>query len=295
MQTIVDPHHHLWNLRENYYPWLTDRITKRVCGEYSAIRKDYLLEDFFADIGDLPVSKSVHVQAEHDFADPVRETRWLQAIADDPKSRGFPHGIVAYADFCAPDIADILAAHADCANVRGIRQMVHENQLNPDAPDRLNDPAWQRNLGLLNDHGWSFDLQVYPPQARDAVRLTDRHGDIQFILCHTGQPSIQDEAGLARWRAAMRLLAERPNVAIKMSGFGMFDRAFTLDSIRPIILDTIDLFGVERVMFASNFPVDGMARSYASLWQTFSDAVQDFSEDERNLMFRTNAEKYYRI
>ena len=100
---IVDAHHHLWDLRANYYPWLSDRIGPRMYGDYSAIRRDYLVDDFRGDIGALPVRKSVHVQAEHDAADPVRETRWLQAVADAPGSGGYPHAIVAYADLSAPE------------------------------------------------------------------------------------------------------------------------------------------------------------------------------------------------
>ena len=105
---IVDAHHHLWDLSANYYPWLTDRITERVCGDYAAIRRDYRLADFRRDAAGLNLVKSVHVQAEHDPRDPVREIRWLQAIADDPDSDGFPHAVVAYADLAAPDIEAIL-------------------------------------------------------------------------------------------------------------------------------------------------------------------------------------------
>ena len=95
---IVDAHHHLWDLRANYYPWLSDRIGPRMYGDYASVRRDYLVQDFRADIGTLPVRKSVHVPAEHDARDPVRETRWLQAVAGAPGSGGYPHAIVAYAD-----------------------------------------------------------------------------------------------------------------------------------------------------------------------------------------------------
>jgi len=89
---IIDAHHHLWDLNENYYPWLTDRITRRVCGEYSAITKNYLLEDFKRDISQVNLIKSIHIQAECD--DPLAESRWLQTIAERPDSGGIPHGIV---------------------------------------------------------------------------------------------------------------------------------------------------------------------------------------------------------
>ena len=103
---IIDAHHHLWDLSENYYPWLTDRITKRVCGEYSAIRKNYLLEDFKRDSSEVNLIKSIHVQAICD--DPIAESRWLQTIAERPDSGGIPHGFVANVDLSQENAGEIL-------------------------------------------------------------------------------------------------------------------------------------------------------------------------------------------
>jgi len=137
---LVDTHHHLWDLSTNYYPWLTDRITTRVCGEYSAIRKNYLLDDFFKDTADVNLVKSIHVQAEHDHADPVRETRWIQRVADSPESRSFPHGIIAYADLSCSDVEAILEAHSHYPNVRSlfsITQVSHQRLITKVQPSQL--------------------------------------------------------------------------------------------------------------------------------------------------------------
>ena len=156
---IIDAHHHLWDLAANYYPWLTDRIGPRMYGDYAAIRRNYLVDDFRRDIGSVPVVKSVHVQAEHDHSDPVRETRWLQAEAE---RCGFPHAIIAYADLSAPRdrLEALLDAHCAFANVRGVRQMVHEVLL-PDMRhpiDHLADERWQRNLSILAQALASFRI-----------------------------------------------------------------------------------------------------------------------------------------
>jgi hypothetical protein len=109
---IVDTHHHLWDLCSHYYPWLTDKILPKLYGDYAPIRRDYLIGDFLADIGSLPVVKSVHVNAGFDPRKPVRETEWLQAIADDAAtSRGFPHGIVGDVDLTGSDAAAVLENH----------------------------------------------------------------------------------------------------------------------------------------------------------------------------------------
>ncbi len=294
---VVDTHHHLWNLSANYYPWLTDRITTRVCGEYSAIRKNYLLEDFFKDVADVNLVKSIHVQAECDHADPVRETRWIQRVADSPKSRGFPHGIIAYADLSRSEVEAILEAHSCYPNVRGIRQMLHECMVEPDNPrsSLLDNSTWRRNIPLLKKFDFSFDLQVYPQQMRQACELVKEHPDLQFILCHTGQPSKLDDDSHKIWRSGMHALAEFENLSVKISGLGMFDRNWTVDTIRPFVLQAIEAFSSERCMFGSNFPVDGMMSSYSRLWAAYSKITCDFSDDERNALFCSNAERIYRI
>ena len=100
---IVDPHHHLWDLTRNRYPWLQDQpFHDRGWGDWSSFRTNYVIEDFLADARGQDLVKSVHVQANFDPRDPVGETRWLQAIAD---KAGFPHGIVAYANLAADEAA----------------------------------------------------------------------------------------------------------------------------------------------------------------------------------------------
>jgi len=294
---IIDCHHHLWDLRANYYPWLTDRIGMQVCGDYAAIRKNYLLADFFRDGAGLRLVKSVHVQAEHDHADPVRETRWLQAIADRPESRGFPHAIVAYADLAAPGVEGVLEAHCQFRNVRGIRQLLHEGFLDPahPHPSPLEDPTWRENLGRLRRFGLSFDLQVFPQQMLQAASLVREHPSLQFILVHTGQPIRRDADGLEQWRRGMRDLAACPNVCAKISGLGMFDRQWTVGSLRPFVLDTIDFFGPARCMFGSNFPVDSMMSTYRNLWQAYATLTAAFSGDEQRMLFAETAQRVYRL
>jgi predicted TIM-barrel fold metal-dependent hydrolase len=294
---IIDCHHHLWDLTANYYPWLTDKIGTRVCGDYAAIRKNYLLADFWRDAAGLTLVKSVHVQAEHDHADPVRETRWVQAIADRPESRGFPHGIVAYANLADPGVEAILEAHCQCRNVRGIRQLLHEALLDPknSGVSPLENPVWRKNLGVLPRFHLSFDLQVFPQQMAQALTVVREHPSLQFILVHTGQPIRRDAEGLEQWRRGMRALAGCPNVCAKISGLGMFDRQWTVESLRPFVLEPIDFFGPARCLFASNFPVDSMMSSYRRLWDAYATITTGFSDHERRQLFAGNAQRVYRL
>ena len=291
----VDTHFHIWNLALNYYPWLTDKVQPRVIGEYAAIRTDYLAADFLADIEGSGVVKAVHVQAEHDPADPVRETSWLQGVADDPASRGFPQGIVAYADLGADNAEEILAGHCAFANMRGIRQSLIQHKVDPAAKDPRESPVWAANFKLMRKYNLSFDIQLFHPDMAFGAQLVGEQSDVQFILTHTGLPMQTDAVYLDAWRTGMRLLAERPNIAVKISGFGFLDRSWTADSIRPRVLETIDIFGVDRCMFASNFPVDKMSRDYAAYWRAFDEITRSFGAAEREKLFSANAERLYRI
>ena len=93
----------------------------------------------------------------------------------------------------------------------------------------------------------------------------------------------------------MRALAACPNVAVKISGLGMVDHHWTVESIRPFVLETIDLFGTARCLFASNFPVDKLFSDYASAWRAFDSITADFSASERTALFHDNAVRLYRL
>lgn len=284
----VDTHFHIWDLDANYYPWLTDRIVENhVAGDYAAIRKNYLISDFLTDIEGSRVTKGVHVQAEHDPADPVRETRWLQGVADDPDSRGFPHGIVAQGGLERPDAAERLEAHAAFANLRGIRQVLPANARDHD--------VFRRNLSLLARHRLSFDLRIRHPEMATAAALAAERPEVQFIVTHAGYRLSQEPDYLTAWRAGMRALARNDNVAVKLSGFGFIDRNWTVDTIRTIVLETIDIFGPGRCMFASDFPVDKLARDYRAYWRAYEAVTDGFSAEERHALFTGNAERIYRV
>ena len=294
----IDPHHHLWDLERHYYPWLSDPMKPSLVGDYSMLRHSYLAADFLADIARQNVVKSVHLEAGHDKQNPLVETRWLQAIADDPRWKGFPHGIVAYADFSDPGVEAVLDGHCAFANMRGIRQILNHHP-NPTFNfvdrDYLEEPAWCANFGLLKKYRLSFDLQLYFPQMGAAAALARRYPDIQVIINHTGTPVDRDAASILAWRRGMALLAECPNVATKISGLGMVDHHWKVESIRPFVLEAIDLFGVERCMFASNFPVDKMFSDYGVLWNAFRTITAGFTPAERAALFHDNAARFYRL
>lgn len=297
---IADPHHHLWDLEKHHYPWLKNPVD-HFAGDYSPIRKTYLVGDFLADARGVDLVRSVHLQAEFDHEDdPVTETAWLQSVHDDPRSRGFPHACVGYADLLAPDIDDVLARHAGYPLMRGIRYILNyaerESRLRF-APrgDLMRDRQWRSGYRLLAKYQMSFDLQVWPWQLAEAAGLAREVPEVPVVLDHTGLPIDRSRAGLDVWRRGMRELASAPQAAVKISGLGMFERGFKAEDIKPFVLDTIDIFGVERCMFASNFPVDRLASSYRHLWESYDSITAKFSQAERERLFHDNAVGFYRL
>ena len=290
---IVDAHHHLWDLDHgNAYPWLQDDPdAEGMLGRLTSIAKTYVPADYLADAADYQVVKSVHIEAVP--SDPLKETRWLTSLG-----AGIPTAIVGFAALNTPDVEKTLAAHAAFPKVRGVRQIVnwHKNPAVTFTPsDLLADNAWQAGYALLKKYNLSFDAQLYAGQMDEMYALARRHPETLVILNHTGMPVDRDADGLKLWRDGMRKLASADNVVAKISGLGMVEHNWSVDSIRPFVLGSIEAFGIERCMFGSNFPVDRLYSSFDALYGAFETIVADLSPPEQDKLFVTNAQRWYRL
>jgi predicted TIM-barrel fold metal-dependent hydrolase len=290
---IVDPHVHVIDLATGFYPGF-EKPSASFIGDNAPICRSYLLDELLGEGGDeIEIAKIVNVEALS--TDRLGETRYLQNLSD---RTGYPQGIVAGADLSLPDVERELEAHAGFANVRGVRHVLN---MHPDplynfvSQDFMANPAWRRNFGLLAKHGLSFDLQLYPHQMGQAAELIGEHPDTRFIINHAGMFADRTLAGWRQWRDGMRALAAHGNVAVKISGLGMLDHKWSVESFRPYVLETLDAFGIARSMFASNFPVDRLFGSYLDTWRAFVAITADLSATEKQALFAANAERIYRI
>lgn len=299
MIDVIDAHHHLCTLSTASYPWLEGPAPARYHGNDLPLRRDYLLEDYVADAAGLEalgmrLVGSVHV--ENGAADPLWESRWLHGIIT---SADLPSAQVAKVDLAAPDAGQAIARHATLTSVRGVRDILnwHADPFyrHRDRADLLTDDAWLRGFGALAAHGLSFDLQVFADQLADAASLAARFGDTSIVLDHAGMPIDRSPAGLHRWRAQLSVLAAEPNTTVKISALGTLDHDWTTDTIRRIVRETIDVFGPQRCMFASNFPVDGLYSSFTALFAAFDEITSDLDDAERAALFAGTAARIYRI
>jgi predicted TIM-barrel fold metal-dependent hydrolase len=294
---IIDPHMHLWDLERHYYAWLQDvPLPNNPGGDMTSIAyRSYGLDDYLADTAGWNIVQTVHVECGLPPKDQLSETDWLQGIAD---SRGVVAGIVAGACLDDTGVEALLEAHAARPNVRGIRQIGcwHADPAKTYGDrDLLLDPQWRAGYALLAKHGLSFDLQLYPSQMTTAAALAAANPDVPVIVNHAGMPTDRDATGLTAWREGLALLAERPNVSCKISGLAMIDRTWTIDSLRPFILQVIETFGPERCMLASNFPVERVHGSFDAFYQAYDTITAEFGEAERALLFGGTASRIYRL
>lgn len=294
---IIDAHQHFWNLDQNYLPWLRDEppIPFRY-GDYSSLKRNYLPADYRADSAGFEVVGTVFVETEWDPRDPAGEVAWVEALA---AAEALPSVMVAQAWLDRDDVEAVLAAHAGRPIVRGIRHkpraVARPDLVQPAAPGSMGDPAWRRGYAMLAPNGLSFDLQTPWWHLPEARRLADDFPGTQIILNHTGLPSDRSSAGLAAWRAAMRLLSGAPNVAVKISGLGQAGKPWSVAANRAIVRDTIELFGSDRCMFASNFPVDSLVAGFGTIFSGFAEIVSDLPEPAQAALFHGNAMRLYRM
>jgi predicted TIM-barrel fold metal-dependent hydrolase len=294
---IIDAHQHFWNLDQNYLPWLKDEppIPFRY-GDYSSLKRNYLPADYRRDSAGFEVVGTVFVETEWDPTDPKGEVAWVEKLQ---RAEGLPSVVVAQAWLDRGDAEDVLASHARSPIVRGIRHKP-KAALRPDlvragAPGSMGDPEWRRGFAMLARYGLSFDLQTPWWHLGEARALADDFGNTQLILNHTGLPADRSKEGLDGWRKAMRLLSGAPNVAVKISGIGQAGKPWSVEANRAIVLDTIQLFGPERCMFASNFPVDSLIATFDVIFSGFSEITAGCSAAERDALFHGNAIRIYRI
>lgn len=291
---VVDAHFHVW--RQQDLPWLEGPMQPRIFGPYEPIRRDYPMAEYLEDIAGTGVTKSVYVQANWPTDRAEDEANWIETLVSET---GWPHGLVAYADMTLPDVRRSLDRLMRFPRLRGIRQQFHWHE-NPvyrfaSHADLCLDPIVQRNVARLADYNLVFDLQVFAPQMAGACVLADACPNVTFVLQHAGMLEDLSEDGRTAWRQAMAELARRPNVVSKLSGFGTFQHRLDAELIRWLTSETVALFGADRCLWGSNFPIEKLWTDYKALFNAHRTAADGLSDAEQNAIFNDTACRVYRL
>jgi predicted TIM-barrel fold metal-dependent hydrolase len=294
---IIDPHQHFWDLSLAKHPWLRNEPPPPFrYGDTHPLRRSYLPADYRRVVRGHRIVGTVYVETEWEPTDPIGETQWVEALA---AREGLPTAVVAQAWLDRDDVEDVLARQAACPLVRGIRHKPaaapSPGAVVPGAPGSMGDPRWRQGYAWLARHGLSFDLQTPWWHLREAAALARAFPDTLIVLNHTGLPADRNADGLRGWHDGMAALAAVPNAVVKISGLGVRGHSWSVESNREVVLRAIDLFGVDRAMFASNFPVDGLVATFDTIYTGFQTIVRDFPLADQRRLFHDNAVRFYRL
>ena len=285
---FVDSHVHFYDMQhpELFYGHWQPDVDPPLIGKQ--MRKlgewNFLAEDFIETTRASNVTKAVHVQAAIGSKDPVKETEWLEEAAE---RTGFPHAIVAYADLRDPSVEAVLERHCEFPRMRGIRDFSYGDFLVAD--------DFHRGYALLEKYNLHASIAAQCHDMEKLVALANKFPNTVIVIDHAGNPAERTPEYFEIWKRGMATAASAENIVIKISGLGMGDHDWTVDSIRPYVLGCIEAFGVERSIFATNWPVDSLFSDYDTLIDAYTEIVADFSEDEKRDMFARNTEALYRI
>jgi L-fuconolactonase len=274
---ITDAHVHFFDTEKMSYPWLD---------EVPAIKKTFDIEHYQAATKTLPIEKIVFVQCECLPAQYLDEVEHVTNLAQlDQRIQG----IVAYFPLESNDAAAQLKNLITNKLVKGIRRL-EEN------PSLYHHPTFVSNLSLLQQNNLSFDICLRSHQLDAAIYLVNQQPDLSYMLDHLGKPDINHKE-FKNWSAAIKTLAENPNVYCKISG--MFNEAnhdhWTIADLKPYFEHVLDCFGTDRMVFGSDWPVLTLVDSYQRWLNVFFELSKDLAQHDIEKILSTNANRFYRL
>lgn len=269
----IDAHVHLWDPARGDYGWLG--------AAPPALRRPFGPDDLAPLLHRYRTGGVVLVQA----APTVEETDYMLAIAD---RTPWVLGVVGWIDFASPSAFDDLARLSTHEKLRGIRPMVQDI---PD-DDWVLDPAFGPVFDEISRRGLVFDALGFPRHIARFTALADRHPRLSMVIDHAMKPAVGED--LTEWRADMRELARRRNTVCKLSGLVTEGKAgWSIDTLRPIVDHLLEVYGPDRLIFGSDWPVVTLAATYDEWFETVEGLLSGLAAHERAQVFGENAAEVY--
>ena len=276
----VDAHHHFWDPARHVYPWMESSAM-------GPVRKRFSPEDLVRELAESDIDGTVLVQA----LSSLDESRELLETASRWE---WVRGVVGWVDLAADDVGDQLdelRASPGGDRLVGVRHQAHDEE----------DPRWlcranvHRGLAAVAGRGLTYDLLLRAREIPAAIETAQALPELSFVVDHIAKPRIVDGSDPA-WEAGMAGLAVLSNVQVKLSG--MVTEAdwtsWTPDDLRPFVSRVAELFGTERLMFGSDWPVCLLVLpSYQGVIASLEEALGDLSADESRQVFGANAQRFY--
>ncbi len=282
MLPIVDTHQHLWDLDLFKLPWLADE---------ARLNRSFRVADYLAATAELNVVQSVYMEVDVDPAQQEAEARYVIELCqqpDNPMTAAVMSGRPADAGFGV-----YLNKFRGSRYIKGVRQVLHGAGT---PPGYCLDPAFVRGIQLLGESNLSFDLCMRSGELHDADKLVAMCPHTRFIVDHCGNLSVQEQDAKARnhWKSGMQHLAEHDHVVCKVSGIvASAAEGWKPQDLAENVRFTIDTFGPDRVMFASDWPVCTLRATYQQWVTALREIVQDHDEKAQSKLFHDNAAAFY--
>jgi len=274
---MIDSHQHFWQVGRFDYPWMTSDL--------GILYRDYLPHDFAPILRTNGVEKTVLVQASNSVA----ESRWLLNLADE---NSFIAGVVGWVDLMSREIDAQLDELTVNPKFKGVRHLVESEPQD----DWLVQPAVLSGLKRLATYGLSYDLLVHTRHLKYVPQVAESCPGLAFVIDHLAKPPIAKNE-IKEWSEALKSLASYPNIHCKMSGLVTEANwtSWRTDDLRPYVEFVLESFGVDRLMFGSDYPVCLLAASYDRVLESFQEILTNLSAVDREKIFSKNAANFYRL
>lgn len=281
MNLVIDAHHHFWDPEQGDYPWMQGPAM-------SAIRRRFGPADLAPALDQAKVDKTIIVQTWSS----LEETEDFLQIAG---ATDFVAGVVGWVDLTDPDLGETLARLQSGENGRylvGVRHQVHDE---PD-PDWLLRADVQRGLRAVAEAGLVYDLLTRPRELPAALTIAERFPQLRLVIDHISKPDIAG-GEIDQWRRLLQRFGPLSHVSCKVSG--MVTEAdwqhWTPADLKPYIESVLEIFGPERLLFGSDWPVSLSAAPYTRVKQALEENLTDLDPPARAAIMGGNAIAVYRL
>jgi L-fuconolactonase len=274
----IDAHHHLWAFDPIEYDWIDDSM--------AVLKQDFQLKELEKTLNENGFSGSIVVQARQS----MQETLWLADLAS---QSDLIRGVVGWIDIKSEDLTTQLTTLTTHKKLVGFRHVIQGET----DPDFMRNPAFIRGLNTLAQQGYRYDLLIYAHQLPAAIEMLAQVPNLHIVIDHIAKPDIKTGEAFEQWKQNMRILAKNPQCYCKLSG--MVTEAdwqnWTPQEIQPYMKTVLELFGTERVMFGSDWPVCLVAGEYQTIKKLVFDFVAQYNPKAQQKIFGLNARRFYQV
>lgn len=274
----IDAHHHLWQYNPEEYDWIGDSM--------ALLRRNFLVKDLQQTLKDNQIDGSIVVQARQS----IEETNWLLSLANNTDEI---KGVVGWIDLKSDTLNHQLK---QCNTHRKLVGFRHVLQGESD-PNFMLDESFINGLKTLEKYDYCYDLLIFAHQLPTAIEMLQHVPNLRVVIDHIAKPDLKNHSDFSRWQYGMKSLANNPNIYCKVSG--MVTEAhwqnWRYEDFVPYLDTIFTLFGNERVMFGSDWPVCLVAGEYSDVKQIIHDYLSTKDRNTISNIFGANAAKFYQL